>query len=66
MLGESDFWEWEGERFAVVAVEEGFGVEGVDVRWAAFHKKEYDAFGAGTEMGLLGCEGIGGAGLLLE
>ncbi len=48
-----------GERFAGVAGEGGFGVEGVDVGGAAVEEEVDDAFGFGGEVGWAGDEGGG-------
>jgi len=46
--------------FSMELFEFGFGVEGIDVRDAAGHEHEDDAFGPGGEVGYFGSERIDG------
>jgi hypothetical protein len=52
LLRESDSWEFEGQRFAVVTIEKGLRIKGVDVRRAALHEEKDDSFCSSGKMRL--------------
>jgi hypothetical protein len=53
-----DLGAGEGQGLAVVALEQGLIVEGVDLGRAAVHEQEDDTLGTGGEVGLLDGEGV--------
>jgi hypothetical protein len=49
--GKSDTRKLERRRLAVISIEKGFGIKGIDMRGAAFHEKKDDSFGPRRVMG---------------
>jgi hypothetical protein len=49
--GKSDTRQFERRRLAVISIEKGFGIKGIDMRGAAFHEKKDDSFGPRRVMG---------------
>ena len=49
-----------GKRLAVVALQDGLGVEAVHLAQAALHEEEDDALGLGRKVGFFGSERING------
>ncbi len=60
-FGAFEFGFLEGERFAVVLKQAGFGIEEVHMRWTAGHIEKNDAPGAGLMMRRSNCIGPRGA-----
>jgi hypothetical protein len=50
LFSKNDPRQFERRRFAVVSVQQGFGVEGIHMRRSAFHEKEDYPFGFGGKM----------------
>ena len=58
ILGSELERQLEGDGFAVVLLQPGLGVEGVDLGRAAVHEHEDDPLGPGAEVGKLGSERV--------
>ena len=57
-MGESDARQIKGWLLAVIAIKKWLGIEGIDVRGAAFHEQEDDSFCSSTQWRLLWGEWI--------